>query len=218
MNSTIDFGNVNYEPRLRRLASDILSKCDSGIFSDTYSSDVVLSINDFCKMTLTKTCACTDCSGCDEESMFHISIVSVKKDGIDPHSICIFKIPREVCEETPQLAVDATVSVFLESFTRFPNLREVPTCIYCTCITPPGDIYCSECRNRACAVDSEPCPICQDSDLAEAIWHELIPCKHVFHSHCIEKVRTSDDNKRKNSFPCPMCRTEINKSTGFRML
>lgn len=219
MNSTIDFGNINYEPRLRRLVASILRKCDSSDdFNAWYNAWIMLSINDYCKLTLNKRCNCDECSGCGSEDIFIVSIMSNSTDGGTPRLLCRVEIEREICDETPDVARETIVSEILDSINVYSNLRAIPMCIYCSMLIPCGDVYCQECRDRTCKLgEDEMCSICQDDDFKEAIWHELT-CKHVFHAHCIEKVRTADDDRRKSHFSCPLCRAEINKSTGFKML
>ena len=61
-------------------------------------------------------------------------------------------------------------------------------------------------RTRPSVPIGEPCPICRDEFLADDVAPRL-PCRHVFHSECLETWISSGPGRR----TCPMCRRPLPK-------
>lgn len=200
-NTTIDFGNLDYRPRLEKVLMFAIKKFADDFNNDDIVDDSRYYINSNCYFILT----CDgEVEGFGEGKLQLIHDLDIRPSSFtSPQFVLITHFFRfEECEEdvlrhrmvrTVVLAVLTALSSVSEMS---GSIRNVKVCFCREHLAPLGKDMCGGCERQSSLYDKEPCPICLEAQQVEAPWVEVPCCKKVFHQWCINRCEDS----------CPICR------------
>lgn len=204
-NPTIDFGNLDYRPRLEKVLTHAIDKFrDNGYDCDIDDVDESrYYINSNCFFILIRD---EDDEG-EQTDTFQISL---NHDlGIHPSNFMSpqyvlkkFEFGVDMCDdaEDRHAMVQTVVNTVIHTLSCISvmsgSIRNVKMCFCRKYLAPLGQDMCGLCERQSSLYDKEPCPICLEAQQVEAPWIEVPCCKKVFHQWCISRCNVS----------CPTCR------------
>jgi hypothetical protein len=188
---SLELGNIRDENRLRRTCLRLMTELSK--FRYDVIEGVSIDINGFVTITGNRYMneSSTLLQSFRDEHVIHL---------IRREDDCLLYEFRT--SENLEDHIESIANLLLSEIVNFlknPD-HSLKKCLRCRSLAISNN-YCLECIDY-CTTREEVCSICLDEKQSEACW-VMIPCRHVFHAHCLSKLE---------NMICPLCRSKFEEN------